>query len=63
MLKNFKNDFICVLLLRACMCIRVCARFYSFSKKMNGEFLNRLKYNEREIHNRICTKLYIKQQK
>ena len=61
MLKNFKNDFICVLLLRACTYMRVCARFYSFSKKMNREFSNRLKYNEREIHNGICTKLYIKQ--
>ena len=47
----------------ACMCMRVCARFYSFSKKMNGEFSFRLKYNEREIHNRIYTKLHIKQQK
>ena len=63
MLKNFKNDFICVLLLRACMCMRVCSRFYSFSKKMNGEFSFRLKYNEREIHRGIYTKLHIKQQK
>ena len=42
---------------------RVCARFYSFSKKMNGEFSFRLKYNEREIHRGIYTKLHPKQQK
>ena len=42
---------------------RMCARFYSFSKKMNREFSNRLKYNEREIHRGIYTKLHPKQQK
>ena len=48
--------------MRVCMYTYMRA-FYSFSKKMNREFPFRLKYNEREIYNRICTKLHIKQQK
>ena len=54
----------CVILYtRVYVYTHMCARFYSFSLKMNGEFSFRLKDNEREIHNRIYTKLHIKQQK
>lgn len=52
--------YVCYYYTRVCAYVRA---FYSFSKKMNGEFSFRLKYNEREIHRGICTQLHIKQQK